>query len=86
MRILKLKKIIFHHKSPILVKDVDIEKILVSTKISSVEKKCKCFIGYLYNDNKVKSLHIMLPKTSINVKSYDGQVNGCIFWLEKMTY
>ena len=31
------------------------------------------FIGYLYNHNKVKPLHIMLPKTSAYVKSYDGQ-------------
>ena len=27
----------------------------------------------VYNDYKVKPLHIMLPKTSAHVKSYDGQ-------------
>ena len=27
----------------------------------------------MYNAHKVKSLHIMLPKTSSYVKSYDGQ-------------
>ena len=29
----------YHHKSPILLKDVDIEKVLVSKNISSKEKK-----------------------------------------------
>ena len=27
----------------------------------------------MYNDRKVKPLHIMLPKTSAYVKRYDGQ-------------
>ena len=35
-------------------------------------KNYKYFTGYLYNDHKVKSLHIMLPKTSAYVKGYDG--------------
>ena len=49
------------------------EKVLVSKKISFGEKIYKYFIGYLYNDHKVKPLHIMLPKTSAYVKRYDGQ-------------
>ena len=28
----------------------------------------------MYNDHKVKTLHIMIPKTSAYVKSYDGQI------------
>ena len=32
-----------------------------------------CDYDYLYDDYKVKPLHIMLPKTSAYVKSYDGQ-------------
>ena len=43
-------------------KYVDIEKVLVSDEISSGEKYYKYFIGYSYNDHKVKSLNIMLPK------------------------
>ena len=53
--------------------DVDIEKFIASNKISFGEKNYKYFIGYLYNDHKVKPLHIMVPKTSTYVKSYDGQ-------------
>ena len=55
------------------MKDVDVEKVLVSKNISSDEKSYKYFIGYLYNDHKVKLLHIVLPKTSAYVKRCDGQ-------------
>ena len=61
------------HKTPILLKDVDIEKVLVPNKISFGEKNHKYFIIYLYNDNKVKPLHIMFSKTSAYVKSCDRQ-------------
>ena len=47
-------------------KDEDIEKVLASSIISFGEKSYKYFIGCLYNNNnnKVKPLQIMLPKTS----------------------
>ena len=51
----------YRHESPIFLKDVDIEKVLVSNKISSGKKNYKYFIGYLHNDHQVKPLHIMLP-------------------------
>ena len=63
-------------------KDVDSEKVLVSNKISFGEKNHKYFIGYLYNDHKVKLLHIMLLKTSADVKSYDGQIKWMYFLIE----
>ena len=69
---IEIKKDKFYcYKSPFL-EDVDIEKVLVSSNISSVQKNYKYFIGYLYNDYKVKPLHIRLPKTSASLKSYDG--------------
>ena len=40
------------------------------------------FIGYLFDDDKVKPLHIMLPKTSAYVKSYDGQTEWIYFLTE----
>ena len=36
----------------------------------------------MYNDHKVKPLHIMLPKTSTNVKIYDGQTKWMYFLTE----
>ena len=52
--------------------DVGIEKVLVS-KFLLMKKSYKYIIGYLYNEYRVKPLHIMLPKTIAYVKSYDGQ-------------
>ena len=60
--------------------DVHIEKVLVSNKISFGEKNYKYFIGYLYDNHKVKPLRIMLPKTSTYVKSYDGQTKWMYFF------
>ena len=67
------RKKFYRHKSRIFFKDVDIEKVLVSKKISSSEINYKNFIGYLYNDHKVKPLYIMLQKVNAYVKGYDGQ-------------
>ena len=72
----------YRHKSPMFLEDVDIEKVLVSEKISSGEKNYKYFIDYLYNDYKVKSLHIMLPKMSAFVKRYDGQAKWTHFLID----
>ena len=47
-----------------------------------VKKNYKYFIGYLNNDHKIKPLHIMLPKTSVYVKSYDGQTRWMYFLIE----
>ena len=69
------------YRSPIL-KDVDIDNVLVSNKISFGEKKDKYFIDCLYDDCKITSLHIMLPKTSMYVKSYDCQTKWMNFLIE----
>ena len=63
-------------------KDADIEKVLVSNKISFSEKNYKYFTDYLYNDHKVKPLHIMLPKRNPYVKSFDGQTKWTYFLVE----
>ena len=36
----------------------------------------------MYNDHKVKPLHIMLPKTTTYVKSYDGQTKWMYFLIK----
>ena len=61
------------NKTPIFVKHVNIEKLLVSNKISFGEKNYKHYLHYFYNDNKVNPLHIMFLKTSAYVKIYDGK-------------
>ena len=72
----------YHNKTPTHLKAVDIEKVLVSNKISFGKKNYKYFIGYLYNDHKVKPLHIMLPKTTAYVKRYDGQTKWMYLLIE----
>ena len=64
------KSKIYRHRDPIFLKDIDDEKVLASNKISLGETNCKYFIGYLYNDNKIRPLHIRLPKTSTYVKRF----------------
>ena len=61
---------------------VDIEKVLVSKKISFGEKNYKYFIGYLYDNHKVTPLHIMLPLTNAYVQIYDGQTKWMYFLIE----
>ena len=54
----------------------------MSDKTSSGEENYKYFIGYLYNDNKVKPLHKMFPKTRAYVKSYDIQTKWMYFLIK----
>ena len=42
----------YRHKTPILLEDVNIEKVLGSNKIFFVEKNYVYFDGFLYNGNK----------------------------------
>ena len=44
-----------------------------------VKRSYKNFIGFLYNDPKVKPLHIMLPKPGAYVKVMMDKLHGCIF-------
>ena len=53
----------------------------MSKKVIFGEKIYNSFISYLYNDQKVKPLHIMLPKTSAYVNSY-GQTKWMYFFIE----
>ena len=54
----------------------------MSNKKTIREKNSKYFIGYLYNDHKVRPLNIMLHNTSAYVKSYDGQSKWMYFLTE----
>ena len=74
------KNTFYRQKTPIFLKDVDIEKVLVSNKIFFGEKNYKYFIGNLYNDHKVKPLQIMIPKMSAYLNGYDGQTK-CMYLL-----
>ena len=53
--------------------------------VSSGEQNYKYFVGYKDDDHKIESLHIMLPKTSTYVKSFDGETNWIYFLLKMMS-
>ena len=67
----------YRNKTPILLKNVDIEKVLVPNKISFGERRSKYSSGY--NDNKVYPLHIMLLKISAYVTCFDVQTKWMSF-------
>ena len=62
--------------------DKVIEDMLGSNKMFLVKKNCNYFIGYLYDDYKIKLLNIILPKTTVYVKSYDSQTKSINFLIE----
>ena len=73
----------FHcYRNQSFLEDVDIDSVLLSNKIFSDKKKYKHFTGYSYNNYKIKQMQIMFPKTSLYVKSYDGQTNWMYFFID----
>ena len=67
----EIEKRKFHHqKNPILIDDVDINKMVASNKVSFGTKSFKYFIGYKDNE-KVKPLYIMLFKMNGYTKSFN---------------
>ena len=57
-----------------------IQFVKTSTRIMKYESRVTKLNPEYFN--KVKSLHIMLPKTSAYVKSYDGQTKWMYFLIE----
>ena len=67
----EIKKHKFHyHKNLIPIYDVDINKIIVSNRVSFGKKGFKYFIGYKDN-KKARPLYIMLPKVSVYKRNSD---------------
>ena len=57
-------------KGPISIKNIDINKIVVSSKVSLGKKGFKYFVGYK-DAKKIRPLCIFLPKMSIYRKYFD---------------
>ena len=68
---IEIQKLKFHqHKGPISIKNMDIDKIRVSDKVSFGKKEFKYFIGYR-DAKKFSPLYIFLPKMSSYRKDFD---------------
>ena len=53
----------YQYKSPSLIDNIDLNKIVVSNKISFGKNDFKYFISYI-NVKKIRPLHIFLPRMS----------------------
>ena len=63
-----------YRRNLILLKDVDVDNILISSMISSSKKNYKHFISYEDGDDyKFKPLCFMIPEMIAYVKSYEGK-------------
>ena len=82
---IEIRKQKFHQrKGPISIENIDINKIVVSTKVSFGEKRFKYFIGY--NDaKKIKPLCIFLAKMSAYGKDFD-ETKYISFLIKMMNY
>ena len=78
---IEIQKQKFHqYKNPISIKNIDINKIVVSNKVSFGKKGFKYSIGYK-DAKKIRPLCIFLPKTSAYRKDFEE--NKCISFLIK---
>ena len=68
------KRKFYHHKGPILLEDVDIQKVSVTNKISFVEQNISTLLV------TCTKINTMFSKTSTCVKSYDGKTKRMYFW------
>ena len=63
----------FHaSKQAIALDSVDSSKILISDKFKLSDDDCKFFIGYLHDDDVIKSLCIVIPQMSGYIKYFDN--------------
>ena len=68
---IEIEKYKFHqHKRPILIRNIDINKIVVSNKAFFGKKGFKHFISYKYS-KKIRLLCIFLPKVCAYRKEFD---------------
>ena len=72
----------YHCRNSVFLEFIDIQNVLVSGTTSADEERYKYFFNYLYDNNKIKPMHIMLPKTSTHVENCDGQTKWIYFLLK----
>ena len=79
---IEVEKHKFHQqKSPILIYDVNIVRIVVCNMLS-FGKKDKYFIGYKDDSEKIMPLFIMLPKMSAYRRDFDATKYITVFLIK----
>ena len=68
---IEIEKQKFHqHERPISIKNIDINKVVVSKKVSCDKKRFEYFIGYK-DAKRIRPLCIFLPKMSVYRRDFD---------------
>ena len=80
MAILKLKNKFYQGKNPILIYDINSDRIVVSNKIPFGKKGSRHFIGHQNDDEKFMPFCTMVPKW---VHTEDILKKLCIFFFDK---
>ena len=74
----------FHaSKEEIALNVIDSGKVLISNKFKLNDDDCKYFIGYLHDDNVIKSLCIVLPQMNGHIKYFDNGRKNVSFSIEE---
>ena len=76
------KQMFYQHKGAISIKNVDIDKMIVSNKVPFGKKGFKYFIGYK-DAKKNKPLCVFLPKMTAYRKDFD-ETNYVSFLIKDM--
>ena len=71
MAILKLKTQLHQHKSPLLIRGVNIERIVISNRVPLGKKSFKNFIGYEDDSEIIMHKGIRLPKMGEYRKDFE---------------
>ena len=71
------KQKLHQHKAPISIKNIDINKIVVSNKVSFGEKAFKHFIGY--KDGKKLKPYIYFSQKCMHIEKTLMKLNICPF-------
>ena len=76
---IQIKKQNFHqHKKPFLIKNIDINKIVVSNKVSFRKKGFKYLIGY--KDAKKLDFYLYFFQKRVYIEKTLMKLNICLFW------
>ena len=77
-----MKKELLASKQAIVLNLVNTNKIFVSDKFKHSEDGSKCFIGYLHDDDIIRSLSIVLPQMSEYIKYFGNGGKKLSFKIE----
>ena len=76
------KKEFYNNKKAINLREVDINKIVVSNKVKGNNETSKYFIGYVDDIDVVTPLCIILPQMSGYIKCFEGGGKNMSFTIE----